>query len=213
MTWEVVHRRESASTFHARAVPSERTVWVCEATGPALVLGSAQGDDVVDHDACDRAGVEVVKRRSGGGAVLVVPADLLWVDVVVPATDPLWQVDVGRAFHWLGDVWQAALAELGVTTRIHRGGLQRSRWSDLVCFAGRGPGEVLDEADKKVVGMSQRRTREAARFQCAALARWDPVALVDLLAVGDEAGELADVAAGVGVDLDTLLAAFVQHLP
>ena len=67
-SWEVERFAEAASTFHARTVPAERAVWVCEATGPALVLGSAQRDEVVDHDACARAGVEVVKRRSGGGA-------------------------------------------------------------------------------------------------------------------------------------------------
>lgn len=211
--WDVVRFAEPASTFHARSVTAERGVWICEATGPALVLGSAQRDDVVDHDACDRAGVEVVKRRSGGGAVLVVPDDLLWVDVVLPSSDPLWQADVGKSFHWLGDVWQGALAELGVTTRVHRGGLQRSPWSDLVCFAGVGPGEVLDEAGRKVVGMSQRRTREAARFQCAALSRWDAVALVELLAVDVDAADLTDVAAGAGVDLDVLLGAMLRHLP
>lgn len=211
--WDVVRFAERAGAFHARSLPAERTVWICEATGPALVLGSAQRDALVDHDACARAGVEVVRRRSGGGAVLVVPGDLLWVDVVIPSTDPRWQADVGKAFHWLGDVWHAALADLGVTTTVHRGGLQRAEWSDLVCFAGLGPGEVRDEAGRKVVGMSQRRTRESARFQCAALGRWDPDALVDLLAVDGDAAELADVAAGVGVSLEDLLAAFLRALP
>jgi lipoate-protein ligase A len=191
---------------------------VCEATQPALVLGSAQRDDVVDRDACARAGVEVVRRRSGGGAVLVVPGDLLWVDVVVPAGDSLWLVDVGRAFQWLGEVWRDALAELGVTTVVHEGALLRPAWSDLVCFAGTGPGEVLDTTAAKVVGMSQRRTRDAARFQCAALARWDPVALLDLLALAPEdreeaARDLREAASGVDVALDDLLQAFLTHLP
>ena len=212
--WEVVRHREPAREFHARPIPepAARSVWVCEATGPALVLGSAQRDEVVDR----AAGVDVVRRRSGGGAVLVVPGEVLWVDVILPSSDPLWKVDVGEAFHWLGEAWQAALAELGVTTTVHRGGLERSTWSDLVCFAGLGPGEVLNEAGAKVVGMSQRRTRDAARFQCAALARWDPAALLELLVVEDRetaSAELADVAAGVGVDLGALLDALIRHLP
>jgi hypothetical protein len=70
----------------------------------------------------------------------------------------------------------------------------------------------------KVVGISQRRTRAAARFQCAALARWDPSGLLDLLALSPDervraGAELARSAAGVGVPLDELLAAFLQHLP
>ena len=46
-------------------------MWVADPTGPALVLGSAQPESDV------RAGVdiEVVRRRSGGGAVLVVPGE------------------------------------------------------------------------------------------------------------------------------------------
>ena len=220
VVWEVEHRRETASTFHARQIPdpATRAIWVCDATQPALVLGSAQRDDVVDREACARAGVEVVRRRSGGGAVLVVPGDLLWIDVVVPAGDSLWSADVGHAFQWLGDVWHDALAELGGTAVVHEGALLRPAWSDLVCFAGTGPGEVLDTTGAKVVGMSQRRTRHAARFQCAALARWDPVALLDLLSLEPEdrdkaARDLRDAASGVGVPLDGLLEAFLRHLP
>ena len=163
------------------------------------------------------AGVDVVRRRSGGGAVLVVPGDLLWVDVVVPAGDPLWEADVGRAFHWLGEVWAGALAELGVDGVVHRGGLVASRWSGRVCFAGLGPGEVTVAGGAKLVGIAQRRTREAARFQCAALGRWDPAALVELLALApeertDATAELAAVATGVGVGLDQLLDAFLAGL-
>lgn len=219
-TWDVVHRREAANAFHARPIPepAARAVWVCEATQPALVLGSAQRDELVDQGACARAGVEVVRRRSGGGAVLVVPGDLLWLDVMVPAGDPLWSADVGTAFHWLGEIWQEALGELGVRTAVHRGALVRPAWSDAVCFAGTGPGEVLDATGAKVVGMAQRRTRAAARFQCAALGRWDPEALLDLLAVepedrGRAARDLRDAAAGVGVPLDELLQVFLRHLP
>ena len=160
MSWRVAHHLEPAGTFHAREVPAtpERAAWVCAATAPALVLGSAQHDDRVDRAACAAAGIEVVRRRSGGGAVLVVPGEVLWVDLIVPAGDALWQDDVGRAFHWVGEAWAAALEELGVAAEVHRGALVRSPWSAAVCFAGLGPGEVT-VAGRKVVGISQRRTR------------------------------------------------------
>ena len=222
MTWTVRRHTEAPSAFHARPLPDRvaREVWICDATRPALVLGSAQPAEVADVAACESAGVEVVRRRSGGGAVLVVPGELLWVDVVIPASDELWQVDVGRAFHWLGDVWSAALADCGVDSVVNRGPLRRSEWSDLVCFAGVGSGEVETVGGAKLVGISQRRTRAAARFQCAALVRWDPVALLALLALGedrrDAANALAGAATGVevtGVALDALLDAFLRHLP
>jgi lipoate-protein ligase A len=207
----VERSRESAAAFHAREVPdpAARAVWVCDATEPALVLGSAQHEDGVDRE----AGIPIVRRRSGGGAVLVVPGEVLWVDLVVPAGDPLWQDDVGRAFLWVGEAWGEALAELGVAALVHRGGLARSAWSFAVCFAGLGPGEVTVDG-RKVVGISQRRTRAAARFQCAALGVWDPAAIVALLGLpASAADDLAELAGPVGVDLDLLLAAFLRHLP
>ena len=77
----------------------------------------------------------------------------------------------------------------------HKGPMRTDRWSRLVCFAGLGPGEVTVDG-RKVVGISQRRTRAGARFQCAALRRWDPGALAAL--VGVDPAALEDVAAGVG---------------
>ena len=132
-----------------------------------------------------RAGVEVVRRRSGGGAVLVDPDDPVWIDLVVPAGDRLWVDDVGRATWWVGEAWCRALGALGVDPAclaLHRGPLERTAWSDRVCFAALGAGEVT-AGGRKVVGISQRRTRRGARFQCAALLRWAPDRLVDLLAL------------------------------
>ena len=183
MSWRVHRATGSASAFHARDLPDpvERAVHVLAVDRPALVLGSAQRDDVVDLDACAAAGVEVVRRRSGGGAVLLVPGETAWVDVELPRGDELWHDDVGRATWWLGERWAAAVG--GV---VHRGALERGRWGGLVCFAGLGPGEVTTAAGAKVVGISQRRTRAGARFQCAVPLRWDPAALADLLALDDD---------------------------
>lgn len=223
--WEVEERRESPAAFHARDLPEDgrRRVWVCRPAGPALVLGSAQRPEVADREACHRAGVDVVRRRSGGGAVLVVPGELLWVDVLVPSGDRLWDLDVGRAFHWVGDLWAAALADLGVPSTVHRGPMQRTRWSPLVCFAGMGPGEVVlrgrpEEPAPKVVGISQRRTRATARFQCAALLRWAPAELAGLLALSPAerdrlVDDVVDVAAPVPVAHDALLASLLRQLP
>lgn len=198
--------------------PLHREVWVGESTRPALVLGSAQRDDVVDRDACARAGVEVVRRRSGGGAVLVEPGSLLWVDVLLPADDPLWEHDVGLAFLWLGEAWAGALADSGAVATVHRGPLVRTRWSDIVCFGGLGSGELTDPTGRKVLGISQRRTRAGARFQCAVLRTWEPASLVALLALTAQeremaTAELAGAAAGLGDRLDRVLPTLLDRLP
>jgi lipoate-protein ligase A len=194
--------------------PASRAVWWLTVDRPALVLGSSQRDDIAEAAALAAAGVELVHRRSGGGAVLLVPGEVVWADVVVPADDDLWDDDIGRAGHWLGDTWVRALAACGVgSTAVHRDRLVEAPWSRLVCFAGLGPGEVT-AGGRKVVGISQRRTRRWARFQCALYRRWDPAALVALLAPPrPDLADLVDLVHPVAVSEAGLRAAFVAALP
>jgi len=175
---------------------------------PTLVLGSSQRDDVVDLAAVQSAGVDVVRRRSGGGAVFLAPRRCIWLDVLIPQGDDRWVDDVVISGHWLGEVWAGALADLGVEAEVFRQSLQKTEWGRLVCFGAIGPGEVT-VAGRKVVGVSQRRTRLGARFQCLVLERWDPREVVDLLALTAEersraAADTADVAAGPRVPLTEL---------
>ena len=172
----------TASEQHGRDLPAERSVWNVDITTPAVVLGSRQTEAELDRDACVNAGTEIVQRRSGGGMVYLSPGKQLWLDVVIPKDDRLWIDDVGRAAWWLGDVWLAAIESL-VTARktnayVHRQDLVRGKYGDRVCFSGAGPGEVmtLDDAGNpaKIVGISQRRTGDLARFQCTMYLQWDP---------------------------------------
>jgi lipoate-protein ligase A len=208
-----VHReRVAPETAFARPwpEPAERSVWVVEPTRPALVLGSTQAQPV----ARPHPWVDVVRRRSGGGAVLVEPGRLVWADVLVPAGDPLADADVGRAFAWLGRAWAHALGDAGVAgASVHDGPLVHTPWSRAVCFAGRGPGEVT-VGGAKVVGMCARRSRAGALFQCAALLAWDPRPLVELLGLPPRAiVDLAGAATGAAVEADVLIGALVAGLP
>lgn len=203
----------------ASASDPHRIVCMMEAVAPALVLGSAQPQSHVDIDATRAAKVDVVRRRSGGGAVLVGPATVIWVDLLVPAGDPLWQPDVGKAAWWVGESWARALAGVGAgSATVWKAGMRRSEWSDRVCFAGTGPGEVLIGA-AKVVGVSQRRTRTAALFQTAAVVSWAPAELLGFLSLTAEdrsraLSDLAGAAAGVGADAGTrLFGALIDSLP
>ena len=165
---------EDPGDFHARAFDTaERSLWVPQLSAePTLVLGSSQSANDVDHDALRSAGIGLTSRRSGGGAVLVSFDDLVWFDIVLPSTDPLWDADVGRSFDWLGTACQRALRSLDVETERHTGSLVSNEWSRKICFASLGPGELTVDG-KKLVGMSQRRTRQASRIQVAILRRWD----------------------------------------
>ena len=224
-SWKVERLVGTAADHHARDVPDDgvRRVWAFTVERPALVLGSVQPETDVDLEVAAERQVEVARRRSGGGAVLVQPGAVAWIDLAVPRGDVLWHDDVAVAAEWLGEVWVAVLAELGLPGgSVHQGGLAATALSPVICFAGKGPGEVT-VADEKVVGISQRRTRHAARFQCSIPLRWDPDLHAALLAPG-----IARVAAGVdpveavgrvrvhplvGVSADQVVDALLTHLP
>jgi lipoate-protein ligase A len=164
-SWVVEKRTGTAADLH-RPWPDEvrrsrRVMAICAPLAPVtLVLGSAQREVVPGLE-----DVVVVHRSSGGGAVLIAPRSQVWIEVWLPRTDPLWDDDVLRSSWWLGEAWRDALADLGVSDLdVHEGRLARTAWSDLICFAGVGPGE-LRWRERKLVGISQRRDRHGARFQ------------------------------------------------
>ncbi len=191
------------------------TVRVLKVSAPTIVVGSSQALDVVDLEACAAGGVDVVRRRSGGGAVWL-DDDMIWVDVFVPAGHHRWDADIGRSMWWIGEAWASALATMGVADAVvHRGPLIRTAWSSLVCFAGLGAGEVVVHG-RKVVGISQRRTRVGALFQCGLLRRWEPTDLVALLRVDGHPARtiigvaLESVGLGIGARAEQALMTFVD---
>lgn len=193
LTWHWETRCGDAASLHDPDPPLSpiRTARELVVERPAIVLGSSQPSDDIDLDAARARGIDVARRRSGGGAVLLVPGEHVWIDFWLPASDPLWLDDVGRAGDWLADGWVQTLAELGhVAPVAHLGQMTHSTWSAQVCFAGLGPGEVTAES-RKLVGVSQRRTREWARFQCVVHRRWDAMTTFGLLAApgARDAGE------------------------
>ena len=146
-------------------------VVICRPSDAAVVLGSRQRPELLDATACEQAGLSVTGRRSGGGAVVIEPDSIVWIDVVMPAA--FVPNDVRESMVRIGEHWAVALSQWfghdadrdpSRVVMVHRGGMVQNAWSDLVCFAGHGPGEVL-VGDAKLVGLSQRRTRRGARFQ------------------------------------------------
>jgi lipoate-protein ligase A len=171
-SWPVEQRAGDVGAFHARPLGDRRSATFFSVDSPVIVLGSAQRDESVDT-AASRLGIAVARRRSGGGGVLLWPGEQVWLDVEIPSSDVLWDVDVGRSMWWVGELWRSALLPFAPLAAVHHGRLRRSLWSNDVCFAGVGPGEVL-VGGAKLVGISQRRTRRAARFQSMVHLRWRP---------------------------------------
>ena len=180
----------TASQLHLRDLPWRRGAWLLRPDQPALVLGSTQPESDVDPEGLARLGLGSARRRSGGGAVHV-SDDCVWIDVTIGRDDPLWLDDVSASSSWLGRAWAEVLESLGLGSfRVHEGAMVHHPLERTVCFAGLAPGEVTDASGAKVVGISQRRGRDGARFQCAVHLRWRPQAF---------AGALADPSARDGV--------------
>jgi lipoate-protein ligase A len=185
-------------------------VWWLRPDDAAIVLGSRQHEDLVDLDECDRLGLGVVRRRSGGGAVLVVPGQLIWIDIVAPpgvAPD-----DVRGSMIWAGELWQAALSRFVGDDRltVHRGPMRHTSWSELVCFAGLGPGELLLDG-RKLVGLSQRRTRNGIRIQGSLYRAAPTIDVARLLRPPLPAAPLPEVAT-LAVDAAALAASLATAL-
>jgi lipoate---protein ligase len=185
--FQVLERAGSPGSLLAEAYRTwERgTARVCRATSPALVLGSAQRESDFDPARCSAAGLEVVRRRSGGGAVVVRPGAQIWVDFFVPRDDPLFVDDVLASFSFVGEIWKAAIGDClpsipAGSITVASGPAVATAWSSTLCFGGLGAGEVSIDG-RKVVGISERRDRNGAWFHSMALLEFDPHDLASLL--------------------------------
>jgi lipoate-protein ligase A len=133
---------------------TEPTMFVVRTQAPVIVLGSMQERSLLREEIA----YEVRRRRGGGGMVLLQPDDL-WVDWWIPANDVRWRSDVHQSSQLAGTWWQGALEMTGLTTHLHEGGVEGDEGVRILCFAGKGPGELFFE-DRKLVGVTQWRVRE-----------------------------------------------------
>jgi lipoate-protein ligase A len=135
----------------------EVTMFVPQLRGPILVLGGSQSKDVLDARRVE--GLTLRRRRGGGGLVFLRPGDV-WVDWWIPSSSALWSKDVHVSSTWCGEIWRDALApRVPSRLSVHLGSLEGDSAHRVVCFAGRGPGEVFIEG-RKAVGVTQWRVRE-----------------------------------------------------
>jgi lipoate-protein ligase A len=125
-------------------------------TPPALSLGRFQPDDDVDLDACERFGVEVVRRPTGGQGLLH-GADLTYSVVMPLPTGAAGSVDA--VYQRLAGALIAGLDRLGVDAAIAR----HDGPAGPVCFAGQ-QGADLRVGDRKLCGSAQVR-REGSVLQ------------------------------------------------
>jgi lipoate-protein ligase A len=201
----------TAADFHAMELPAERALWWCQVQDPTVILGSTQTVDDVDQNIAVESGLLVSRRRSGGGAVFVHPTDSVWVDITISRNDPLWKDDVVQSMLWLGDLFVAALSSW-VQAQVYRDSFSTGVDGRVVCFASSSPGEVFVGTDK-LVGISQRRSRDGARFQCVLYRQWQPAEWSHVLASPDVRSRVADIpVATLDIPALTLVNAISEQL-
>lgn len=210
--WDFHHWVGGASDFHARDLESGRAVWWCDVTAPALIIGSTQSTDDIDATTAESLQLDIVRRRSGGGAVFVHPTDSVWIDVTISKDDPLWVDDVTKSMLWLGDAFVRAFSPW-VDAHVYRGAFDAGTDGRAVCFSSTSPGEVL-VGGAKLVGISQRRGREGARLQCVVYRTWRPSSWASVMSSTDTRSRTLDLSvATVDVASDDIVASLVAALP
>ena len=201
----------TAADFHAMELPYERALWWCNVETPTVILGSTQSIDDVNQKSADESGVLVSRRRSGGGAVFVHPSDSVWIDITISRDDPLWKDDVAQSMLWLGELFVEALSPW-VRADVYRDSFSTGVDGRVVCFASSSPGEVFVGANK-LVGISQRRGREGARFQCVLYRHWRPGEWSQIFSASDVRSRVSDIAvATLDIPAVTVVHALHEHL-
>ena len=163
---------------------------------PCLSLGRMQPMDDVDLAACARDGVDVVRRPSGGRAVL--HDQEVTYSVVCRSTDPVFGGRVLESCSRIHGAVAAGLELLDVHTTsralpadVRRDAREVAAVAD--CFARPAAHELLDDRGRKLVGSAQAR-RAGALLQHGSVLLEPPRAAGYLRAGGAPAP-----AAGVGV--------------
>jgi lipoate-protein ligase A len=124
---------------------------------PCLSLGRSQSFAEVDLAACRAAGVDVVRRPTGGRAIL--HTDELTYSVSLRQTDPLAAGGILESYRRLSEGLLAGLQNLCVDAVQAEGSRQRTDDLTAVCFDTPSSYEVT-VGGRKLVGSAQWRGRD-----------------------------------------------------
>ncbi len=124
---------------------------------PCLSLGYAQSFTEVDLAALEREGWQVVRRPTGGRAIL--HTDELTYAVIGPSSDPRLSGSVLESYRRLSQALIRALQELGVKVHVQEEKSTAATPANPVCFEVPSAYEIT-VFGKKLIGSAQARRRE-----------------------------------------------------
>lgn len=124
---------------------------------PCLSLGRSQPYSDVDVAALEQNGWHVVRRVTGGRAIL--HTDEITYSVIVPKDNPHVQGSLLESYHHLAQGLMAALEKLGAAVQMNEEKLDSSAQKNPVCFETPSTYEITVDG-KKLIGSAQARIRD-----------------------------------------------------
>ncbi|MGM9997986.1 MAG: biotin/lipoate A/B protein ligase family protein [Candidatus Bruticola sp.] len=118
---------------------------------PTLSLGRNQSDQWIDRELCRRLQVEIVRRPTGGRALLHMPGEITYA-VILPEIES--NLKVAKAFSDIAAVLGKALHSLGLPVSTSPDGHVPSGSSHPSCMSVTAPGEIT-ALGRKFVGSAQ----------------------------------------------------------
>ncbi|GMV33764.1 lipoate--protein ligase family protein [Chloroflexi bacterium CFX5] len=170
---EHIHRGESKPTLRLYA-------W----EPPCLSLGHAQPFKDVDLERLRARGWDVVRRMTGGRAIL--HTDELTYSVSGPAEDPILAGSVLESYNRLAKALLFAMQDLGAPVEIKEGLAGNTTFSNPVCFEVPSTYEITVNG-KKLIGSAQARKKEGVLQHGSLPLNGDLTRICDALVFEDEA--------------------------
>ena len=155
---------------------------------PCLSLGYGQRARVVAEERCRARGWQVVRRPSGGGALLHA-AELTYC-LVLPPQHPLQRGDIVSSYARLRRGLVAGLVRLGVVADVGGEGAVGARPNEAICYLQPAAHEIC-VGGRKLIGSAQLRRRGALLQHGSLPLGADIMAIADALVYENEAARAA----------------------
>lgn len=182
---------------------------------PAVSLGRFQHiESAVNADACRKHGFDIIRRITGGRAVL--HHQELTYSIIARADNPLFPSTVLGTYKVIATGLLAGLKNLGISAEmVSRGGrhamLVEKKPKDPACFSSPSWYEILVNG-KKIVGSAQRRMKGAFLQHGSILIDYDPRLAAEVLSGGCGGDVVTCIKRELGRDVpfDVVKQAFVN---
>lgn len=140
---------------------------------PAVSLGYFQNtDEEIDVEVCRKRGIDIVRRPTGGKAVL--HGQDLTYSVVAKETNPLFPKDILGTYRIIGRCIAEGLSSLGIDAVMSAGMRGTTDVLKAFCFSEPSRYELLVQG-KKICGSAQARSHGAFLQHGSLLMDFDPV--------------------------------------